>query len=320
MIISNQSLLRRFVRNVPFGRHGPQPRAQVLGHKMEIQVGKHRFMPRPPPRIPKHPTKDANDFNMKEVTTYADLKLRWKKNLKPSRKNLSIKRKWKVLPAWAPRPEPTCLFIHHERLPHRSDQPMLPPPGLIKAAGDDIFAVMKSSHRLQHKVTVGDIIQTERMHRRQAGDKVVFGTVLLVGGKDFTIIGKPTVPYAKVHCVIEQQTLSKEVVSFYYKPRRRMSRFMRVRHWVTMLRVVKVEVESEIVSDKPVKPKTLLDLWANRWLTAKELLKIECSKIPDNKEISPLAVEHQPGTFRRRGLVESYRFNPDPEAPKLKHF
>jgi large subunit ribosomal protein L21 len=159
----------------------------------------------------------------------------------------------------------------------------------------------------------GDIIQTEKLHRRNAGEKVTFGTVLLVGGKDFTIIGKPTVPYAKVHCTIEQQTLSQEMISFYYKPRRRMSRYLRTRHWVTMLRVDKIEADPKLTDAAlKVEPKRLLDLWANRWLTTKEVEKMKSK---------PLDIpEHQPGTYQRRGLVDSYRFTPDPLAPKKGYF
>jgi len=91
------------------------------------------------------------------------------------------------------------------------------------------FAVFKSGQVHQHKVSVGDLVQCERLHRREAGDKVVFGTVLLVGTKEFTIIGKPTVPYAKVKATVEQQTLTGELLSFKYKPRRRQSRFLRKR-------------------------------------------------------------------------------------------
>ena len=299
-------LSKRFARNVPFGRYGPEHRAHALGHKMEIQLGKHRFSKVPPPRIPKHPLRDV-DRNMNEIVTYADLKLRWTKTFKASKKKMTIKRKWKTVPAWGPRLEPTCSFILHERMPYKDDAPMLPPPGFVKTEDKDVFAVMKSSHRLQHKVTVGDIIQTEKLHRREAGDKVTFGTVLLVGAKDYTIIGKPTVPYAKVHCTVEQQTLSKEMISFYYKPRRRMSRFMRLRHWVTMLRVDRIEVDPKLSEHAEVKPKRLIDMWANRWLSLKEVsqMKTPALELP----------EHQPGTYQRRGLVESYRFNPDPLAP-----
>ncbi|PHJ18453.1 50s ribosomal protein [Cystoisospora suis] len=92
---------------------------------------------------------------------------------------------------------------------------------------EELFCVMKSNISTQHKVTAGDLIQAEKLHRRQAGDKVVFGTVLLVGSRDWTIIGKPTVPFAKVEATIEEQTLAGETVSFFYRKSRRVSRFRR---------------------------------------------------------------------------------------------
>jgi large subunit ribosomal protein L21 len=263
--------------------------------------------------------------------------------LKPSRKKMSIKRKWKTVPMYGPRSPASSRFIIHEEARERefqasqqsnensppqailADRPI--PPRGFQIDEKNMFAVIKSSHRLQHKVTVGDIIQTEKMHRREAGDKLIFGTVLLVGGKDFTIIGKPTVEYCKVHCTVEQQTLTKEVVSFYYKPRRRMSRFLRVRHWVTMLHIDKIELDlDQAVSDltkKPLptestmKPKALLDLWANRWLSLQEKQSLVNKKLPEDLHDG---TEHQPGSYQRRGLCQSYRFNPDPLAPIVKHF
>ncbi len=295
-------------------------------------MGKHREIRRPPPRIPKHPLMDL-DQNMNEIITYADLKLRWRNTNMPSRNHMKLSRKWKVKPARAPRPPPTCLFMNHSRMPYRSAAPMYPPPGSLDAAAD-VFAIFKSCARLQHKVTVGDIIQTERMHRRDAGDKIVFGTVLFAGGKDFTIIGKPTIPYARIHCTIEQQTLTRELISFYYRAKKRMSRFLRVRQWVTMLRVDRIELNSEMAAENTrVKPKSgkLIDLWANRWLSLRELKSMQDNPQPPQLiESNPAAsadslstleydgFEHQPGSYSRRGLTETYRFTPDPQAPAKK--
>merc|ERR1711933_297469 len=114
-----------------------------------------------------------------------------------------------------------------------------------KVKGKEAFVVFKSSVMHQHKVTVGDIVQVEKLHRREAGEQVVFGTVLLVGTKDFTIIGKPTVPYAKVKASIEQQTLTREMLSYKYKPRRKQQRFLRRRHYVTMIRIDDIVVQPE---------------------------------------------------------------------------
>merc|ERR1719401_149062 len=115
-------------------------------------------------------------------------------------------------------------------MPHRSPMPEIPSTkSFPKVDGKNSFAVFKSSILHQHKVTVGDLVQCNRLSRREAGEQIVFGTVLLVGGKDFTIIGKPTVPYAKVKATIEQQTLSRECLTYKYKPKRKQQRFLRRR-------------------------------------------------------------------------------------------
>jgi large subunit ribosomal protein L21 len=290
-------------------------RTAVLGHKTEIQVGKYRHRRHIPPRIPKHPLLDVRQ-NMNELTTYADLKLRWRQSSHTpiSRNRMKIARKWKVEPNWAPRPRPTCSFIHHSKMPHDLSRgvPSLPPPGPLDLT--NVFCVFKTSSRLQHKVTVGDLVQTERIKRREAGEKIVFGTVLLAGSKDWTIIGKPTVPYVRVHCTIEQQTLSKEMLVYMYKPRRRVSRFKRVRQWVTMLRVDKIEIDPKLMDQNPapVHPPRLLDLWANRWMTADELRHVDLDKA---EQIYDSQVEHKPGIYQRRGLTADYRFPPDPKGP-----
>lgn len=296
-------------------------RTSVLGHKAEVQVGKYRHRRNMPPRIPKHPLLDVEQ-NMNELTTYADLKLRWQQtsHTSISRNRMKIARKWKVEPNWAPRPEPTCSFIHHSRMPHDGikNLPSLPPPGPLNLK--DAFCVFKSTSRLQHKVTVGDLVQTERLKRKEAGESVIFGTVLLAGSKDWTIIGKPTIPYARVHCTIEQQTLSKEMLVYMYKARRRVSRFKRVRQWVTMLRVDRIEVDANSLAAKrpdPVRPVRLLDLWANRWMTAEELQYVKRDSSTGRPLLEQVydGYEHKPGVYQRRGLEADYRFPPDPKGP-----
>ncbi|PFH32814.1 putative 50S ribosomal protein L21 [Besnoitia besnoiti] len=181
---------------------------------------------------------------------------------------------------------------------------------------DELFCVMKSNVSTQHKVTAGDLIQAEKLHRKQAGDKIVFGTVMLVGSRDWTIIGKPTVPFAKVEATVEEQTLAGETLSFFYRKSRRVSRFRRIRHCVTMLRIDRIVVDPEMTVDPPPpKPDRLLDLWANRWLYPDELegIKRDESGTPVAAEIYDGA-EHQKGSYQRRGLTASYRWHPDPQS------
>jgi len=293
---------RRLVVNHPYRR--------VVGHKMEIMVGKHRIVRGIAPKYPLHPIFDT-DKNMNLFLTFRDLKLRWKFCLHPSRKRVNIARKWRNPQSVNPAPRPTCSFILHSLMPHRSAQPEFPA-GRLDAS--NCFAVFKSNAHYQHKVTVGDIVQTEKMHRREAGEQVTFGTVLMVGSRDWTIIGKPTVPYAKVKATIEQQTLAGETVVFKYLRHRRWSHFYRQRQWVTMLRIDEIVVDPLMQPEgPPSKPLRLLDLWANRWLYPEELEGVKMA----GDGVHPVVAdtydgsEHQPGSFQRRGLTEAYRFPPD---------
>ncbi|EPR61577.1 putative 50S ribosomal protein L21 [Toxoplasma gondii GT1] len=187
---------------------------------------------------------------------------------------------------------------------------------LQRTPQEELFCVMKSNVSTQHKVTAGDLIQAEKLHRKQAGDKVVFGTVMLVGSRDWTIIGKPTVPFAKVEATVEEQTLAGETLSFFYRKSRRVSRFRRIRHCVTMLRIDRIVVDPNMTVDPPApKPDRLLDLWANRWLYPDELdgIKRNESGEPVVSEIYD-GREHQKGSYQRRGLTASYRWYPDPQS------
>eukprot|EP00928_Gymnodinium_smaydae_P026866 TRINITY_DN20963_c0_g2_i2.p1 TRINITY_DN20963_c0_g2~~TRINITY_DN20963_c0_g2_i2.p1 ORF type:complete len:336 (-),score=50.17 TRINITY_DN20963_c0_g2_i2:118-1125(-) len=297
-------------------RHPVKGHGLSLGHKLEVIYGEHTKRRHMPPKIPKHPLQDV-DQNMNEIVTYNDLKIRWQWTLRFNRKKMKIARKWKPHRCTFPAPRPTCAFVWHRDMPHRQVASELPDPTTWPQVDtSDAFAIFKSGMIHQHKVTVGDLVQCERLHRRDAGDKVVFGTVLLVGSKDFTVIGKPTVPYAKVHATVEQQTLAGEMLTYKYKPKKKQQRFLRRRQYVTMLRIDKIVVEPDVdtVDPPPPKPVRLLDLWANRWLDPVEKEGIEMVEGSSSGELVPAAAEfydgseHQPGTYQRRGLTSCYRF------------
>lgn len=307
-------------------RHPIKAVGHVLGHKLEVVYGQHTKRRNIPPKIPKHPLQDL-DQNMNEVLTYADLKLRWQWTTKFNNSHMKVARKWKKGSCWLPAPEPTCAFIWHHQMPHRVPMPPKPAESAIpRVDTSDAFAVFKSSIRHQHKVTIGDLVQCEKLHRRDAGDKITFGTVLLVGSKDFTIIGKPTVPYAKVRATIEQQTLSRECLTYKYKAKRKQQRFLRRRQVVTMIRIdaIELDVEGDPTDPPPPKPERLLDLWANRWLDPVEKEGIERVMGPNGEMVPAVAElydgsEHQPASYHRRGLAAAYRFWPDPQSSHWAH-
>jgi len=293
-----------------------QQPGMVLGHKLDFVWGKYRRNNRPElktAKVPLHPNKDEVQ-NMNEIVQYADLKIRWRHALHPARGKMKLARKWMSAKNHAPHAEPTAAFLWHKHMPHREALPDKPPP--IKFDPSEAFAIFKSSVKNQHKVTVGDIVQAEKIHRREAGEQVTFATVLMVGNKDFTCFGKPTIPYARVKCTIEQQTLSGDQLVFKYKPRRRVQNFHRHRQWVTMLRVDDIILDPSMPEEEePKPPLRLLDIWANRWLDPEELQGIEMKE--DGR--TPVAAdihdgsEYTRGGYHRRGLTESYRFFPDPK-------
>jgi len=157
-------------------------------------------------------------------------------------------------------------------------------------------------------------VQTNRLKRRRAGEQVVFGTILLVGSKDWTVIGKPTVPHAKVKATIEQQTLCKEIVSYRRNSRKPRARLYRVRSFVSMLRIDEIIMNSEPQEERPTtKPLRLLDLWANRWLYPEEYkgCRLKDDGTPVAADIYD-GSEHQTGSYHDRGLEDCYRYYPDP--------
>lgn len=210
------------------------PARIVMGHKMELMKNpEKRGKISSIPKYPAHPSEP--DRNMNLLTQYADMKLRWTFKTRWSNKRWKIARKWHPIRNDMPYAPPTSSFIWHNEMPITSTNVdahgshAVPP--IPKIDTQDLFAIFKSTIYLQHKVTVGDLVQVEKLKLRNAGEKVVFGTVLMVGGRSFTILGKPTVPYARVKCTIEQQTLAGEKLVFRCgNSNQRYTKFWRRRH------------------------------------------------------------------------------------------
>ncbi|XP_078438903.1 ribosomal protein L21 isoform X2 [Wolffia australiana] len=73
---------------------------------------------------------------------------------------------------------------------------------------EPVFAVVQiGSH--QFKVCNGDSVFTERLKYCEVNDKLVLNKVLMLGSKTQTIIGRPMLPEAAVHAVVEEHELTK---------------------------------------------------------------------------------------------------------------
>lgn len=80
-----------------------------------------------------------------------------------------------------------------------------------------MYAIVKTGGK-QVKVEVGQAIYVEKLNV-EAGEKVVFDEVVLVGGET-TKIGTPIVEGATVEGTVEKQGKQKKVVTYKYKPKK----------------------------------------------------------------------------------------------------
>ncbi|CAI9099350.1 OLC1v1036157C1 [Oldenlandia corymbosa var. corymbosa] len=88
---------------------------------------------------------------------------------------------------------------------------------------EPVFAVIQiGSH--QFKVSNGDSIFVEKLKYCDVNDKLILNKVLMLGSKAQTIIGRPVVPDAVVHAVVEEHALDAKVLIFKKKRRKNYRR------------------------------------------------------------------------------------------------
>ncbi|MBD3948340.1 50S ribosomal protein L21 [Tuanshanicoccus lijuaniae] len=80
-----------------------------------------------------------------------------------------------------------------------------------------MYAIIKTGGK-QLRVEVGQSVFVEKLDV-EAGDKVTFDEVILVGGET-TKVGTPLVEGATVEATVEKQGRAKKVVTFKYKRRK----------------------------------------------------------------------------------------------------
>ncbi|XP_060077801.1 large ribosomal subunit protein bL21m-like isoform X1 [Ylistrum balloti] len=110
-----------------------------------------------------------------------------------------------------------------------------------------LFAVVQVAGK-QRKVTTEDVIIVEAYFPPTVGDRIRLEKVLLVGGKDFTLMGMPMLSRQQV-CVeatVIEKTLSHYKINFGYKRRHRHSHFKLTRNQQTVLLINSIEVNRSI--------------------------------------------------------------------------
>ncbi|KAF5728681.1 Ribosomal protein L21 [Tripterygium wilfordii] len=105
---------------------------------------------------------------------------------------------------------------------------------------EPVFAVVQiGSH--QFKVSNGDCIYTERLKFCEVNDKLTLNKVLLLGSSTQTIVGRPIVPDAAVHAVVEEHALDAKVIIFKKKRRKNYRRTKGHRQELTKLRITDIQ-------------------------------------------------------------------------------
>ncbi|KAJ6869218.1 hypothetical protein NC651_034087 [Populus alba x Populus x berolinensis] len=91
--------------------------------------------------------------------------------------------------------------------------PLLPSDRVLKHR-EPVFAVVQvGSH--QFKVSNGDCIYVERLKFCEVNDKLMLNKVLMLGTSTQTIIGRPILPDAAVHAVVEEHLNKTERIRFF---------------------------------------------------------------------------------------------------------
>lgn len=84
-----------------------------------------------------------------------------------------------------------------------------------------MYAIIRTGGK-QEKVKIGQAVYVEKLDV-EAGKKVVFDEVILVGGETIKI-GSPTIAGATVEGTAEKHGKQKKIVTFKYKPKKHSHR------------------------------------------------------------------------------------------------
>ncbi len=101
-----------------------------------------------------------------------------------------------------------------------------------------MFAVLKTGGK-QYKVQAGDVLRVERL-AANAGDKVQFNDILMLGGETLTL-GLPFVAGAAVQADVIDEIKADKVITFHKRRRKHSSQRTRGhRQTLTLLRVTNI--------------------------------------------------------------------------------
>ncbi|XP_064485822.1 large ribosomal subunit protein bL21m-like [Ornithodoros turicata] len=106
-----------------------------------------------------------------------------------------------------------------------------------------LFAVIYI-HGKQFKVTPEDLIVVQSNMPVDIGDSLRLEKVLMVGSRDFSLLGRPTLSkdLVRVEATVVEKTLSHEIRHFLFKQRSRFHRSYFFRYPYTVLRINSIQL------------------------------------------------------------------------------
>ena len=95
---------------------------------------------------------------------------------------------------------------------------------------------------IQHKVMKDDRVRIEKLGDEvQIGDQICIDDVLLIGTRDYTAIGRPTVTKARVYATFEEESRAEKVLIFKKRRRKGYQKSQGHRQTVNVLRIDKID-------------------------------------------------------------------------------
>ena len=110
-----------------------------------------------------------------------------------------------------------------------------------------LFAVVMLGWH-QHKLTAGDVLMVNHDVGAKPGQKIKLDKILLVGSKDFTLIGRPLLPrdLLSVEATVVEKNLSQTKVCQKFRKRQNYLRHYFKREFQTTLRINHIEIVKKV--------------------------------------------------------------------------
>ncbi|HEY7781530.1 MAG TPA: 50S ribosomal protein L21 [Ktedonobacterales bacterium] len=144
-----------------------------------------------------------------------------------------------------------------------------------------MYAVIETGGK-QYRVTPGQLLEVERLSE-DPGETVTLDRVLLVSADGRTLVGKPTVPGARVVGAIAREGRGKKIIVFKFKSKKRYRRKTGHRQNYTHLLITDIQADGQ--SLVPEDERKRYEASATRMATRYEAKLAGLNDLPSYEEI-----------------------------------